>query len=124
MSTHATNGRLRVLVVDDYAPMADHLAKVLCDNGFTAVAVYSSADALRTAEQFMPHALIAEAMMPEMNGAELVYTLAEKFPFCRAMLITTNQWLSDVFIRGVRIKVFQKAFDLDEVFKFVGSLRA
>jgi two-component system, OmpR family, response regulator len=76
---------VKVLVVDDYVPIADHLTKVICDKGYTAMAVYNAAEALRAAEQFMPHAVIADVMMPQMNGAELVCVFAEKFPACRAV---------------------------------------
>src|SRR3954447_19588548 len=87
---------VRVLVVDDYAPVADHLAKVLCNNGCKALAVYGGVEALRASEQFSPHALIADVMMPEMNGIELVCAFAERFPDCRAVLMTANQWAPEI----------------------------
>lgn len=123
MSPHVTENPepVRVLVVDDYAPMADQLAKALRHAGHEAIAAYSGEDALRVAEQLKPQALIADVMMPEMNGAELVCAFAERFPSCRAVLMTANQWLPEIFISGVRVKVFQKPFDLEEVFKFVAT---
>jgi len=126
MSRSASDGRktVRVLVVDDYAPMADHLAKVICTEEYTAMAVYSAEEALRAAEEFLPHALISDVMMPGMNGAELVCAFAEKFPGCQSVLMTANQWLPEIFIRGLRIKVLQKPFGLDEIFEFLTNCRA
>ena len=115
---------IKVLVVDDYAPMADHLAKAICNGGHTAVAVYSAEEALRFAEEFSPHALIADVMMPGMNGPDLVCAFAEKFPACRAVLMTANQWLPEIFIRGLRIKVLQKPFDLKTIFEFLANCQA
>jgi CheY-like chemotaxis protein len=112
---------VRVLVVDDYAPVADHLAKVLCDKGCKALAVYSGIEALRAGEQFSPDALIADVMMPGMNGAELVCAFAERFPACRAVLMTANQWATEICIDGSRIKVLQKPFDIKEIFLFLAS---
>jgi CheY-like chemotaxis protein len=125
MSPQSLNGfkSIRVLVVDDYAPVADHLTKVLRDKGCTAIAAYSGAEALRAGEQFSPHALIADVMMPGMNGAELVDAFAERFPACRAVLMTANQWAPELFINGLRIKVLQKPFEMDEIFEFLATCR-
>jgi DNA-binding response OmpR family regulator len=121
MGIHDSSGRksVRVLVVDDYAPVADHLAKALCQNEYTALAVYSAEEALRTAEWFLPHALIADVMMPGMNGPELTCAFAKKSPTCRAVLMTANQWAKEIFIGGLRIKVFQKPFALSELFELL-----
>jgi two-component system, OmpR family, response regulator len=123
MNMHMSNDRqsVRVLVVDDYAAVANHLARVLCDNDYTAIPVFSGEEALRVAEEFSPHALIADVMMPGMNGVDLVYAFADKFPTCRAVMMTANQWLPEIFIGGLRIKVFQKPFDLEELFEFLAS---
>jgi CheY-like chemotaxis protein len=123
MLSQSPNGfnSVRVLVVDDYAPVADHLAKVLCDKGCKALAVYSGIEALRAGEQFSPHALIADVMMPEMNGAELVCAFSERFPACRAVLMTANQWAPEICIDGLQVKVLQKPFEIEEIFRFLGS---
>ena len=51
MPPQSLNGfkAIRVMVVDDYVPLADHLAKVLCDKGYKAIAVYSGTEALDNA---------------------------------------------------------------------------
>jgi two-component system OmpR family response regulator len=123
MNSHTLPGRkiIRVLVVDDYPQTADYLAMALCQNEYTAIPVYSANEALSTAEQFSPDALIADLALPEMNGAELVCAFAEKFPTCRAALMTADQWTQDVFMGGRRIKVFQKPFQFAELFQFLDS---
>jgi hypothetical protein len=60
-------------------------------------------------------------MMPGMNGAELVCAFAERFPACRAMLMTANQWASEICINGSRIKVLQKPFEMKEIFRFLAG---
>jgi CheY-like chemotaxis protein len=112
---------VRVLVVDDYAPMADHLAKVLCKAEYEAVAVYSAEEALRVAEQLPPQALITDIMMPGMNGVELVCAFGEKFPACRSVLMTATQLLPELFVGGIRVRVLQKPFEVDEVLQFVAG---
>jgi DNA-binding response OmpR family regulator len=108
-------------VVDDYAFIADQLAKVIWDKGCKALAVYSGIEALRAGKQFSPHALIADVMMPGMNGAELVCAFSERFAACRAVLMTANQWAPEIFVGGSRIKVLQKPFEIEEIFGFLAS---
>jgi len=123
MDPQASNGRksVRILVVDDYPHMADYLAKILCKKEYTAITAYSAEEALRVAEQFSPHALIADLMMPEMNGTELACAFAEKFPTCRIVLMTAERRPNEIFIRGLRIKVFEKTFEFPELFDYLDS---
>jgi len=63
-----TTPRRRVLVVDDERLIADTLAEILSDEGFEVVAVYGGIQAVQQASQLCPHAVIADVMMPGMNG--------------------------------------------------------
>lgn len=121
MSTHGLGGKkpVRVLVVDDYAPLADHLAHVLCSAGYETRAVYSGAEALLAAEQASPDALVADIMMPGMNGVELAGAFGEQFPACRPILMTATQLLPELFIHGLRIRVLQKPFEIEALFDFL-----
>jgi CheY-like chemotaxis protein len=112
---------VRVLVVDDYAPMADHLTTVLRGAKYDALAVYSGEEALRVAEEFAPHALISDIMMPGMNGVELACAFGEKFPACRSLLMTATQLLPELFIRGLRIRVLEKPLDPTVIFEFLSN---
>ena len=123
MNTHTSSGRksVRVLVVDDYPHVADSLADVLREKEYTAIPVHRGEEALRVAEQFIPRVLIADVMMPEVNGVELVSTFAEKFPTCRTVLMTAKHWPEELSIGELRLKVFEKHFDLDELFEFLAN---
>ena len=107
--------------MDDYVPMADHLAKLLCDQDYVAIPVYSAAEALAAAEKCPPQALIADIMMPGMNGVELACAFADKFPACRTLLMTANRWADEIFIAGLRFRVLQKPFEPAELFEFLVS---
>ena len=115
---------MRVLVVDDYAPMADHLAQVLRAQRHDALAVYSGEEALQVAEEFAPHALISDIAMPGMNGVELVHAFGEKFPACRPLLMTATQLMPELFIGGARVKVLQKPFEPERIFEFLARAAA
>jgi len=123
METHSSNGRksVRVLVVDDHTNTADYLAQVLCKKEYTAIAAYSGEEALHVAKEFSPDALVADVMMPGMNGVELACVFAEKFPACRVVMMTANVWAREIFIGGLRLKVLEKPFDPEELFDFLAS---
>lgn len=79
---------LRVLVVDDEQPVADTLVLILNRSGHEAVAAYGAVEAVETAQNFKPHALVADVMMPGMNGIELARYFAENFIGCRVLLMS------------------------------------
>jgi len=76
---------------------------------------------MRVAEQFMPHVLIADVMMLEVNGVDLVCTFAENFPTCRPVLMTAKHWPEELSIGELQLKVFHKPFDIEQLFEFLAS---
>lgn len=78
----------RILVVDPDSFAADELAEALRSYGFRVRAVGFSDAALVIAESFRPHALIAEVVMPGMNGIELSNQFARRFPNCKVLLMS------------------------------------
>jgi CheY-like chemotaxis protein len=84
----APSGSLRVLVVDDEQSVADTLALILNRSGHEAVAAYGAVEAVETAQQFRPHALVADVMMPGMSGIELARYFVENFAGCRVLLMS------------------------------------
>jgi hypothetical protein len=46
---------------------------------------------------------------------------SERFPACRAVLMTANKWAPEICIDGLRIKVLQKPFEIEEIFRFLAS---
>ncbi len=78
----------RVLVVDDQKDLADSLAAILCANGYTAKAVYSGNDAVKEARQMLPHLLVADVMMPGLNGIETAIRIRQFLHKCKVLLIS------------------------------------
>ncbi len=78
----------RVLVVDDQKDLADSLAAILCANGYAAKAVYSGDDAVKEARQMLPHLLVADVMMPGLNGIETAIRVRQFLHKCKVLLIS------------------------------------
>jgi CheY-like chemotaxis protein len=80
--------RLRVLVVDDEKIVADSLARILTEKGFSAKAAYSAEEALESASTLRPDALVSDVIMPGINGIELAVRISREFPSCRIVLFS------------------------------------
>jgi CheY-like chemotaxis protein len=87
-SSHTSQTRARVLVVDDEPAIADTIAKILCLSGYTATAQYDGDGALESALIAPPQLLITDVVMPGMSGIELAITVKRVFPDCRIMLFS------------------------------------
>lgn len=66
---------LRILVVDDNAPAADSLVRLLNKLGANAKAVYSGHEALGSEQLHMIDLFLLDVGMPQMDGYELVSAL-------------------------------------------------
>lgn len=77
-----------VMVVDDEIIIADTLTEILSRNGYAAVAAYDGDEALETALLTPPEMLIADVMLPGMNGIELAVTIQRTFPDCKILLFS------------------------------------
>src|SRR6476469_4391264 len=66
---------VRVLVVDDEPSLAELLASVLRYEGWNVVTAGSGAEAVRTAREFRPDAVVLDIMLPDFNGLEVMRRL-------------------------------------------------
>lgn len=69
--------RCRVYIVDDEWMIAQSLAAILCNEGYHAVPFHNSGQVLVRSMEHPPEVLIADVMMPGMNGVELAVALRE-----------------------------------------------
>ena len=65
----------RVLVVDDVDDAARTLSMLLNLSGYATRTAHSGAEALAEIQHFMPHCILLDVGMPEMDGCELVQHL-------------------------------------------------
>ena len=61
----------RVLVVDDEKSISELITTSLRFVGFEVRTAATGAEALRVAEEFKPHALILDVMLPDLDGFEV-----------------------------------------------------
>jgi CheY-like chemotaxis protein len=89
-----------VLVVDDQPMVADTTVEVLNRFGFRAVHAYNGQTALRIAAKLKPDYLLADVLMPSMNGVELAIAITRMLPATKILLFSGQAGISDVLRQG------------------------
>ncbi len=95
-----STGRLmregRIIVADDEQVIANTLAIILNQAGFSAQAVYSGESALEALSSFEPDMLISDVIMPGMTGIEVAMRTREILPTCKILLFSGQAATSDL----------------------------
>ncbi len=116
----------RVLVVDDEDHIANTLAAMLCDRGYEAVAVYDAVSGLAHCEAWAPDLIIADVVMPEMNGVELAMVVKQLYPSCKVLLVSelaaSADFLKDARRNGYDFELLAKPLHLSQLLARVEAL--
>jgi CheY-like chemotaxis protein len=86
----------RVLVVDDERVIADTLATILNQSGFSAEAVYTGTGAVERARDEKPDLIISDVIMPDMNGIEAAIRIRQLLPGCKILLFSGQAATADL----------------------------
>jgi two-component system OmpR family response regulator len=86
---------VRVLVVDDEPSLAELLASVLRYEGWTVKTAGNGADAVRTAREFRPDAVVLDIMLPDFNGLEVMRRLRAEVPQVCVLFLTARDAVED-----------------------------
>jgi CheY-like chemotaxis protein len=86
MDTGSAVYRPLILVVDDEPVLADTLAEILKQEGYSSLAVYDGESAIEAALLDPPQLVISDVMMPGINGIDLGIAIRRIFPDCKVIL--------------------------------------
>ncbi len=118
-----TQNTQRILVVDDENSISELIATSLKFVGFDVRTAASGAQALQIAEEFKPHALILDVMLPDQNGFEVCRQIRSEGNNIGVLFLTAKDSVEDK-IAGLTIggdDYVTKPFSLEEL---VARLRA
>jgi CheY-like chemotaxis protein len=87
-----------VLIVDDELAIAEALALILADEGYSVVCASNGRQGLERIAQAQPDAVILDFVMPVMSGAEFGRRVAELYPN-RAFRIIMNSSIAEESVR-------------------------
>ena len=78
----------RILVVDDYPPIADTLEIILRQAGFEVMVAYDGFAAIAAAATFRPDIVLSDYSMPNMNGIDACSQIKKLLPAVRVVLLS------------------------------------
>ena len=112
----------RILVIDDEKPIADVLAAYLNTVGYSSSAVYSAAAGLHALERQQYDLVIADLMLSDMNGIDLLEAVREQSKKVRVIIMTGYATIDSgtKAIRKGAHGYISKPFDFMELEKVIG----
>jgi two-component system response regulator HupR/HoxA len=113
----------KVLLVDDVRLVLTSLKRVLDRAGFAVVTCESAAEALALLEREEVDVIVADFMMPGMNGIELLKEVAPRWPRIRRCMLTAQadkELLARSLADGLLHRAFSKPWSNPEL---IGALR-
>ena len=113
-----------VMVVEDDLPLQRMMCAFLGMNGYQTIPAANGEKAMEAIEKVLPDLVIADVMMPVMNGWELTRELRSAYPMLPIMLVTARDTIEDKragFTSGAD-DYLTKPVDLDELLLHVKAL--
>lgn len=114
----------RILVVDDESSISDLIATSLRFVGFDVRTAATGAEALRVAEEFEPHAMILDVMLPDLDGFEVCRQIRNEGIQVGVLFLSAKDEMKDK-VQGLTIggdDYMTKPFSLEELVARLRSL--
>jgi len=126
MGDQVDRNPIYVYVVDDQKIITSTLTAILAQNGHSPIGFTNPLEALESATVQPPAILIADVIMPEMNGIELAIEFNSRFPNCKVLLLSGQTHTTDLLEiakeRGHDFAVFAKPIHPRELLAAIGRL--
>ena len=123
MTTAIDKNSQRILVVDDEASISELISTSLRFVGFDVRTAANGAEALRVAEDFKPHAMVLDVMLPDLDGFEVCKKIRNEGVDTGVLFLTAKDGMDDK-VKGLTLggdDYMTKPFSLEEL---VARLRA
>jgi two-component system OmpR family response regulator len=123
MPKSSENTNYRILVVDDESSISDLISTSLRFVGFEVRTAATGSEALTVAEDFKPHAVVLDVMLPDSDGFEVCRQLRSEGLNIGVLFLTAKDGMEDK-VAGLTIggdDYMTKPFSLEEL---VARLRA
>jgi len=123
MPKSSENTNYRILVVDDESSISDLISTSLRFVGFEVRTAATGSEALTVAEEFKPHAVVLDVMLPDSDGFDVCRQLRSEGLNVGVLFLTAKDGMEDK-VAGLTIggdDYMTKPFSLEEL---VARLRA
>ena len=106
----------RILVIDDDPGIREFLSMVLMDEGYSLAVAEDGIVALSLLENFQPHLIFLDMLMPGMDGQHFLETYHTKFPDI-PIIASSASMAAEKFAQTLGVADFlAKPFNLDDFF--------
>lgn len=78
---------MSILLVEDNPDTVDFLARRLRDRGYDVLVARNGVDALRLATEALPHAVVMDVNLPQMNGDAVARQLRSQLATARVPIV-------------------------------------
>lgn len=122
--TRADGSPVRVLVVDDEPNLTELVAMALRYEGWDVRTAATGSEAVRTAREFSPDAVVLDMMLPDIDGLEILRRMRADEPEVPVLFLTARDAVEDR-IAGLTAggdDYVTKPFSLEEVVARVRAL--
>jgi two-component system OmpR family response regulator len=123
MATATAENAQRILIVDDESSISDLISTSLRFVGFDVRTAANGAQALQIAEEFKPHAMVLDVMLPDLDGFEVCKQIRNEGVETGVLFLTAKDGMDDK-VKGLTLggdDYMTKPFSLEEL---VARLRA
>ncbi len=111
---------LNILVVDDDFLILDVIQEFLTIENFNVITTLSSVEALQIAVSDRPDCILADVVMPEMNGYELYREIMKSYPDIKFIFVSGN--VNEYDIRrelNIDVPLIKKPFTRKEIINII-----
>jgi DNA-binding response OmpR family regulator len=91
---------MRVLVIEDYPPLARAMVQVLRESGVEVNHAPDGPEGLRLADEWRPDLIVLDLMLPGMDGLSILCTLRQRHHDGAVLVVTARDALDDR-VRGL-----------------------
>lgn len=113
---HLTRNGRTVLVVDDERYIVDLLTDLLDDEGYRVITAFDGASALQKVKDETPDLILADIMMPRLDGLALLTRIREEHGALPVVLMSAA-----VTPLSHEVPYIAKPFDLEDLLDIVDS---
>jgi len=87
---------VHVYVVDDEKIITSTLTRILAQSGYSSIGFTNPHEALESATALPPAILLADVVMPDVDGIELAIEFTSRFPNCKVLLLSGQTYTADL----------------------------
>ena len=117
MELHAQKNKIKILIIDDEAPIREVLSESLRDDGYEVLVAPDGPSGLQCLKDFKPDVCFLDIWMPKMDGIEVLTLAVPLFPETSFVMISGHGTI-ETAVKSTKIGAWdfiEKPLSLDKV---------